>query len=164
MINSVFIYFLNNLGQLSPRYYKSTKLHVYIEDKAVLQKFCIQFDFKNIQPWNLPKFLDNKITWFSIQTSHHITISLDIHQIHMIYKLDTQWTPTSFVQGFLTGFSGGFPFLWASGEVPPLPHSAVLLWQDGPVHLALSLAVHLSVTLWGGRAGVGGAETRVPLM
>lgn len=78
----------------------------------------------------------------------------------MIYKLDPQWTPTSFVQGLLALFSGGFPFLWAAGKVPPLPHCAVLLRQDGPVHLALSLAVHLSVTLGGGRAGVGGAETR----
>lgn len=75
MINSVLIYFLNNLGQLSPRYYKSTKLHVYIEDKAVLQKFCIQVGFKNIQPWNLPKFLDNKITWFSIQNSPYYNIT-----------------------------------------------------------------------------------------
>lgn len=38
-------------------------LQYYKKDMAVLQNFCIKVGFKNIQPWNLPKFLDKKITW-----------------------------------------------------------------------------------------------------
>lgn len=60
MINSVFIYFLNNLGQLSPRYFKSTKLHVYIEDKAVLQSFAFNLISKIYNPEIFPNFLTTK--------------------------------------------------------------------------------------------------------
>lgn len=56
-------------------------LQNYIKDIAVLQKFCIKVGFKNIQPWNLPKFFDNK-------TISHLFTSSNGH------TLNTRWTWT----------------------------------------------------------------------